>query len=132
VSGAASLVNVLALKPVMMAERDEVVGVFAMRQEPRAWRFFSYPAYEQIRDRARTFSSVAAFDIAEAGVDGGGIARRAQVSFVSASYFDTLGVPLAQGRGFTVAEERGEDPPAAVISHDLWLRSGADSDVLGS
>lgn len=133
VSGAASLVNVIGLKPAMMNAPDEVFGVFAMRQEPpRAWRFFSYPEYEEIRDRAGAFSGVAAFDIIDAGVDGGGIGRRGQVSFVSASYFETLGVPLAQGRGFTLAEERGEEPPVAVISHDMWVRSGADSDVLGS
>src|SRR5690606_4715371 len=77
VSGAASLVNVIGLKPAMINEADEVFGVFAMRQEPpRAWRFFSYPEYEEIRDRAGVFSSVAAFDIIDAGVDGGGIGRR--------------------------------------------------------
>src|SRR5690606_25200539 len=124
--------NVIALKPVMMAEPEAVRGVYAMRQEPRGWRSFSYLEYEELRERARAFSSIAAHDIVEAGIDGAGTTGRGQVTFVSANYFDTLGVPLAHGRGFTLAEERGEEPLAAVVSADLSARSGAAADLLGS
>jgi predicted permease len=53
--------------------------------------------------------------------------------FVSCTYFATLGVRLAFGRGF-VSEEcaRPGEPAVAVLSHDTWLREmGGDTAVVG-
>lgn len=135
VSGAFNLLNALALKPTMMAEPENVLGIFAEHSRPSErprYRAFSYPEYEEIREKVKGFSSVAAFDFEDAGIDEGGTTRRASLSFVSANYFDTLGVPLAQGRAFTLAEERGKAPAVAVVSYGFWIRNGADAGLLGS
>jgi predicted permease len=137
VSGAFNLVNVLSLKPMLIEEPEEVLGVFAVHpiartpDDPRA-RYFSYPEYVQIRERIETLSSLAAWDFDIVGVEEGDVTRRTMIAFVSADYFETLGVPLAQGRGFTLAEERGEEPATVVVSHDFWVRNGARRDLLGS
>ena len=53
--------------------------------------------------------------------------------FVTANFFDVLGVPLARGRGFTASEAAAEQNPAlAVVSHGFWhSRLNADPQVVG-
>ena len=53
--------------------------------------------------------------------------------FVTANFFDVLGVPLAMGRGFTAREAAAEkDPALAVVSHGFWTsRLGSDPQVVG-
>jgi predicted permease len=52
---------------------------------------------------------------------------------VSANYFRTFGVPVAQGRDFSLAEEgSGAEATVAVVSHGYWLRHGGRPDLLGS
>jgi putative ABC transport system permease protein len=57
--------------------------------------------------------------------------RSLAAAFVSANYFDVLGVRPAIGRTFP-PEEGGAAFPAAVISHGLWMREfGGDPSVIG-
>jgi ABC-type antimicrobial peptide transport system permease subunit len=75
---------------------------------------------------------VAAHAVSLVGLREGETTRRVFASVVSASYFDTLGVALARGRGFSAEEERpGAGIPVVVISDPLWRRMGADAGVLG-
>ncbi|HEY3516773.1 MAG TPA: ABC transporter permease [Gammaproteobacteria bacterium] len=131
VSAAFHLVNIYAFKPALIQEPDRVLSVYSV-QPPRDARLFSYAEYSELRDRVETFASLAAHSIGEAGIEEGDVTRRGQATFVSAGYFDTLGVPPALGRGFTLAEERGDEPPTVVVSHDLWVRNGADPNLIGS
>jgi len=51
---------------------------------------------------------------------------------VSANFFDTLGVPILLGRGFTADEELESGPRVLVVSHAFWQRElGGSADVLG-
>ena len=131
VSGAFHLVDIYALKPALIEEPDRVLNVYSV-QPDRGGRLFSYAEYTELRGRVATFANLAAYSTGDAGVEEGDVTRRAQASFVSAGYFDTLGVPPARGRGFTLAEERGEEPPTVVVSHDFWVRNGADPNLIGS
>ena len=49
---------------------------------------------------------------------------------VHPSYFDTFGVPLVRGRGFTGADRRGA-PDVAVVSEDLAARTWPGEDPIG-
>src|SRR5690606_29928066 len=116
-------------------EPDEILGVFAVGFEERhvdQSRYFTYPEYAELRERVTSFSSLAAYEMADVGVGEGDAAGRMFVAFVSANYFETLGVPPARGRAFTLAEERGEEPAVAVVSYRYWVRNGADPNLLGS
>lgn len=46
--------------------------------------------------------------------------------------FRVLGVPPALGRELTADEDRVNGPPAAILSHALWVRLfGGDRAVIG-
>ena len=49
---------------------------------------------------------------------------------VSADYFDTLGVPLLQGRTFTTADTL-DSPRVAIVSHGMALRFWPDGTAVG-
>jgi predicted permease len=131
VSGAFHLVNLSMMKPALIEAPERVLSVYSVLPEKDS-RLFSYPEYTELRERIQTFSVLAAHTIGEAGIDEGDVTRRAQAAFVSADYFDALGVPPALGRGFTPAEERGDEPATVVVSHDFWVRNGADPNLIGS
>jgi putative ABC transport system permease protein len=95
----------------------------------------SYPDYADLRDRARSFESLAATD----GLTVGLTARRdesARGTFglaVSASFFDVLRVRPALGRTFVPSEDQvpGRDA-VIVLSHETWTQQfGADPNIVG-
>lgn len=52
--------------------------------------------------------------------------------YVSSNYFQTVGVTLPLGRGFTPADGGGRAEPEAVISHRVWeVRLGSDPNIIG-
>ena len=113
---------------------DEMVQLYSRhRTEPESYRPFSYGAYRVIGDRSDVFSGVAAHTLDMVGVrERAGDPRRTFAAFVSANYFDVLGVPIARGRAFTADEGRpGSAIPVAIASHAYWQRSGGAADLVG-
>ena len=99
---------------------------------PRGW--LTVEEFEQLRDHARSFSSVMAsqssLNTIPARVDGGA-PEEARWRLVSGEYFQTLGVVPAAGRLFTPADDHAE-APYAVISFAYWQRRfGGRTDVIG-
>ncbi len=131
-----SVVNALLLKPLNGGAGGSapVVGLYQKSTE-RAdeYRQFSYPNFVDIRESARTFAGVAAFDLALGGITEGDVTRRSFVCFVSSNYFDALRVALARGRAFTPDEERpGRPSLVTVVSHEYWRRTGSNPDIVGT
>ncbi len=94
---------------------------------------FSKAAFDsmqtQLADRVQMFA-FADLHRANLSVDGSPESASAQV--VSGNYFDALGVTPAAGRVLTVADDRADAPPAAVLGYDLWVRRfGGSADVIG-
>ena len=95
---------------------------------------FSYPIYEQIRDRNQAFSNVTALagNGSQFSVDYKGQPQRANGELVSGTFFSTLGIEPIAGRALTPDDDRFEAPPVAVISYGYWQRRfGGDSGVVG-
>jgi predicted permease len=94
---------------------------------------FSHPFYEDLRDHAASFSSIAAFGGGEQlNVSGNGQASIARGNPVSGNYFSTLGVPAALGRTLQPGDDNPGAPPVAVLSYAYWLRGFSGSpDVIG-
>jgi len=98
----------------------------------RDW--LSYTEFEQLRDRAGSFSaimasqsSLAQWQVRYPGHD----FEEARGRMVSGGYFQFLGVPPIMGRAFAPADDR-TDSPFAVISYGYWQRRfGGRPDVLG-
>lgn len=83
---------------------------------------FSYPNYRDYRARQSVFTDIAS---ARSGVSFGlsvdGNAASITGAYVSANFFEVLGVPVTQGRGFLPEEESLASPATvAVISDRLW------------
>ena len=95
---------------------------------------FSYPTYLDVRARQRVFDGLAAYQSGVTfGLGAGDSSDKVSGAYVSANYFDVLGVRIALGRGFTPDEEQMGNPRAVVvISDQVWRRqfSGAP-DVVG-
>jgi predicted permease len=128
-----SIVDALLLKPLMIKQADQIVGLFSRdTQKPDSYRAFSYPNYADVRANNGVFSSLAAHNMALVGIKEGDTTRRVFSDIVSANYFETLGVPMFRGRAFSVEEEQpGSGIPSLIVSYSNWKKSGADPDLLG-
>jgi len=96
--------------------------------------WMDYPEYAAVRDAGESDAQFAAYtrpDSVETRI--GNAIVPAMISYVTESYFTTLGVRPSHGRFFTADEDRVDVvSAAAVISEALWHRAFAgDSSVLG-
>jgi predicted permease len=120
-----SLFNAVMIRPVAaVADQSRLVWLRAPS---------SYPDYQDYREQARSFDGMAAatgtreFSLTRVGVE----PELLRGEFVTANYFEVLGVGARVGRTFS--EEEGRGPaPVVVLAHDLWrTRFGADPSIVG-
>jgi predicted permease len=128
-----SLVNAFLLKPLVLRNPEQLVGVFSRdTKKTDTYRAFSYPNYADLRGSNQAFSALMAHNMAMVGVTEGQQTRRAFADLVSSNYFATLGVPLYRGRVFSSDEERpASGIPVAIVSYSFWKKGGADAAMLG-
>src|SRR5215213_3676313 len=118
-----SLLNAVMLRPVaVVADQSRLVWLRAPS---------SYPDYLDYREQARSFEGMAAatgtreFSLTR----GGGEPELVRGEFVTANYFEVLGVGAHAGRGFVEAEGR-EPARVVVLGQRLWrTRFDADAQV---
>jgi putative ABC transport system permease protein len=93
----------------------------------------SYPSFEDVRDRTRSFQQVAAIDEVIYSYGTGASARPVHVTLATGQYFPLLEVQPLLGRLFGEAEDRKPSGiPVAVLSHGFWRSAfGGDPGVLG-
>src|SRR5215469_15550900 len=94
---------------------------------------FSHPFYEDLRDHAASFSSIAAFGGGgQLNVSGNGQASIARGQMVSGNYFSTVGVKAALGRPLQPGDDNPGAPAVAVLSYAYWLHDFSGSpDAIG-
>jgi predicted permease len=108
-------------------------------QDPKNdWALFSYPQYEQFRDRTPGMASLAAFE----GSDQEMAARRSgshhpaqplYAEFVSGNSFGVLGLRAYAGRLLEAADDAAGATPVGVMSYQTWAQElGRDPSVVGS
>ncbi|HEX8294362.1 MAG TPA: ABC transporter permease, partial [Pyrinomonadaceae bacterium] len=92
----------------------------------------SYPDYLDYREQARSFEGMAAATGSrEFSLTRGGEPEFVRGEFVTANYFEVLGVGAHAGRAFVEAEGR-EPARVVVIGQRLWrTRFGADPGIVG-
>jgi predicted permease len=113
-----------------------VIEIFrAVEGRPTANFTLSYPYYRDLRDRATTLASIYAFEFEPRRIDLGWLdgTETVHASFVTANYFDALGVGASAGR---VLDERDGDAagarPVVVLSHRFWMRRfSGDPGIVG-
>jgi predicted permease len=86
------------------------------------------------RAQAPSLESAAVFASVNVPVALVGDSSRTRVSgtWVSASFFDVVGVPPALGRPLDSSDETGDEPRTAVVSDGFWKQHfGADAGIVG-
>ncbi len=93
---------------------------------------FSYPMYQDLRDRAPAFDGVVARAGVAVSVSWNGQTERARAEVVSGNLFEVLGVSAAIGRSLTPEDDGAPGAhPVVMLSHDYWVRRfAADPNVL--
>ena len=119
-----SLFNAVMLRPVAgISEQPRLVWLRAPS---------SYPDYQDYREQARSFEGMAAATgTREFSLTRAGDPELVRGEFVTANYFDVLGVGTHAGRTFNEAEGRA---PATVVvlAHSLWrTRFDSDPSIVG-
>jgi putative ABC transport system permease protein len=129
-----TLLNTALLRPLPIEAPERLVSL-SKGAHQRMFPMFSYPNYEDFRDRtrARVFDGLVAYRFAPLSLAHDGVAERTWGYLVSGNYFQVLGVEPALGR--TITPEDDKDPgehPVAVLSYRAWQgRFGGALDVVG-
>jgi putative ABC transport system permease protein len=118
-----SIVNGVLLRPLPYADPAQLVSVREVLPK-LASQYPSLPAnarhFDEWRNRATSFASIAALDWRTMNVAGAGDSMQATVVRVSGTLFDVLQLPVAIGRPLTRDDERTDRPRVAAISDELW------------
>ena len=94
---------------------------------------YSYPHYQEVRDRIPMFDGAIARAHIPLSVASGGVAERASGDVVSGNFFSVLGVGPALGRVLVPEDDRAPGAsPVAVLSYGYWQsRFGGDPEIVG-
>jgi predicted permease len=133
-----SLTDSLLLEALPVQRPDRLVHVTdsvlddAGATRVRAW---SFPQWNEIRERRQLFESAAAWSFVQFNRSVGGEADYVDGMWASGAYFDTLGVRAVAGRTLSALDDQvrgGPDGPVAVISFDYWQRAyGGEMTAIG-
>ncbi|MBI3885485.1 MAG: ABC transporter permease, partial [Opitutae bacterium] len=129
-----SMVHELVFSPRPWPAEKQVVQLYTQDEKnPKSFRMFSYPLYQEMKQHNAAFTDIMAHNLAVVGVGEGESARRTFSAIISANYFSTLQVPLVRGRSFLPAEEKpGAAVQVAIVSYNYWKRLGFPADFVGS
>ena len=91
----------------------------------------SLAEWRQVAARTKALSGLAAMDLARERVDVDD--GHAYAYFVSANFFDVMGVPMEHGRSFLPHEDGTDEPGTnALLAYRAWRRLfGADPSIVG-
>src|ERR1044072_9463564 len=94
---------------------------------------FSYPMYQNMRDKNEVFSGVIARRGAAMNISYGDRTERVHGELVSGNFFEVLGVRPWAGRLFTQDDDRTPSAhPVAVLSYSSWeSRIKKDRNIIG-
>lgn len=123
-----SIVNATLLRPLPYPKPHQLLILRSTDQGD-----LSAPAFFMVKERARSFSYVAAFYPVEVGVNIAGAATPQYVQSLSVSrdFFLTLGILPEVGTIFPEEESRTITQRVAIVSHAMWVRFGQNSSLLG-
>ncbi len=125
-----TVTDALLLRPFPYRAPERLVSLTAKDQEKDFGGTLA--RYELLRDRSRSFESVAAFTTDNANLTGRGEPLQVPIGRVSANFFPTLGVLPRLGRNFIDEEGRPDGKPVAILSDSIWrTRFSADPGVIG-
>ncbi len=128
-----STVNAFLLRPLPMANADRLNVIGWLRKGDDAHSGISYLDYRDLREQARGFSGLLAYDMNLAGLEADGRVDPVVINYVSANFFSALSLKPAQGRLIYGEEaEQQNGAPVIVLSHQYWKkRFASDAGIVG-
>jgi predicted permease len=125
-----SMVSRFVLRPAPVGDPASLLSLHTLHDGDQCCNAFPWPVYKDVRDQAKSFSGVAAYnELVPASIGGSGEAERVWGQAASANFFDVLQIPMTVGRGFLSEEE---DRQVVVLSYRLWQRRfGSDPNIGG-
>ena len=130
-----SAVHGVLLTPSAIRQPDKLVICWERDASRSPVVELSYRNFQDWVAHSRSFSQAAAIGSSTwpAILDGRGESVRLASAGVSASFFDTLGVVPALGRGFRPEDDAPNAERVVILSHATWVtRFGADPGVIGT
>ncbi len=128
-----SVFDRLVLNPVTISQPSSLVAIVNNNPQLTApVPAVSWPRYEEIRDHARSFASIAVSAFDSFTLTGSGEPEQLNGLRASASFLPALGIEPTRGRNFTAAEDLPNGPAVCIISYELWqTRFGARERIIG-
>jgi predicted permease len=125
-----SMVSRFVLRPAPVGDPTTLLALNTTHEGGRCCNNFPYPIYTDVRDQAKSFSGVGAYDeLVPASIAGSGEPERVWGQAVSSNFFNVIQLPMVTGRGFTADEERQQ---AVVLGSGLWRRRfNSDPKIVG-
>jgi len=125
-----AVLNAFLLRPLNVPQAESLYGLWRLSSNDMAE---SYPDYLDLRDRNRSFESLIAYNVTQAGLDTGSDPTRAWVDEATGNYFDGLGLKPYLGRFFHSSDEHGPNSaPFIVLTYDFWrTHFQSDPSVIG-
>ena len=113
-----SLINGLFLRPLTgVKDPDRLVAVYTSDYSSGLYSGSSYPDYIDFRNQADAFENLAAHSQTVMNASGEADTESLRGAFVTANYFETLGVKIQLG---STLQSSGDQ--SVVISNSLWQR----------
>ncbi|MGB7622027.1 MAG: ABC transporter permease [Terriglobia bacterium] len=126
-----SLVNAFLLRPLTFPQEGELVVLTGQTHQVKRTGI-SFPAFEDWQKQSRSFHALSTWMTQSVNLTGVDEPQRVRGGFVSANFFDLLGVTPAQGRGFLPGEDEPGAARVVVVNYSLWqTRFGADPGFVG-
>jgi predicted permease len=113
-----STMQALLFRPVPGIDAPDRLVAIGRTQDGAGFDTQSYPNAEALRERNLVLSDLAVYSDITVGVEAQSQTARVRGARVSANFFDVLGAAMAQGRGFSAADDGGAR--VAVVSEDFW------------
>jgi putative ABC transport system permease protein len=128
-----SVINTVALTPLPYPASDRLVFITSQFPTLGFEKFWvSPPEYFELRERARSYSDIAAYRTGAVNVSESARPERVNAAFVTANMFAVLGVRPRLGAPFTAEQDLPNSEPVAVLGDALWQRAfGADPSIVG-
>jgi predicted permease len=125
-----SMVSRFVLRPAPVGDPSTLLSLHVAPQGDQCCNAFPQPLFEDIRDEAKSFSGVAAFnELIPASISGDREPERIWGQAVTPNFFEVLELPMVLGRGFANADNQ---VPAVILSARLWQRRFAgDRQIIG-
>lgn len=114
------LFDAVLLKPLAVAEPDQLLTFTRIGQDGSEDILFSHPQYQRFVDSKVWSGVIASTGTPVLKIQAENFAQKATGSFVTENFFEVLGVPSSVGRVFRPNGPASSGSPEVVISYDFW------------